>query len=329
MQDFSPHAHIWSQPNALFLTSSPGSFLIPDTCCGDHKLFLSLLSILSLLLIFLLVQRHCSLVSKIALALGLLGVYSYRAAVGSVLFPWQHSAQAMSKGTGEAHFVYVFVLGILFTGVKDLLRSQVMSSVVDGKCMKSRGLWEVYSGMVLLVALLFRAHNLPTLACCLLIQTLMAQFIWKRLHYDAAQTTIMHYWFGQAFFYFQGNSNNIATVDISVGFVGLESYVESPAVFLTAFSTYAGPLLWACHLVCYLNSERDRAVSLGHSSYCFALLRSIPAVFYIVLVTALRYHLFIWSVFSPKLLYEAMHTLITTAVCLFFTFMDQDRTRRP
>ncbi|TNN65533.1 GPI ethanolamine phosphate transferase 2 [Liparis tanakae] len=34
-----------------------------------------------------------------------------------------------------------------------------------------------------------------------------------------------------------GNSNNIATVDISVGFVGLESYVEAPAVFLTALST--------------------------------------------------------------------------------------------
>ncbi|TSP25381.1 GPI ethanolamine phosphate transferase 2 [Bagarius yarrelli] len=289
---------------------------------GDHKVFLSLLSILSLLLIFLLVQRHCSLVSKIALALGLLGVYSYRAAVGSVLLPWQHSSQTMSKGTGEAHFVYIFILGILFTGVKDLLRSQTMSSVMDGRCIKSRGLWEVYSGMVLLVALLFRAHNLPTLACCLLIQTLMAQFIWKRLHYDAAQTTIMHYWFGQAFFYFQGNSNNIATVDISVGFVGLESYVEAPAVFLTAFSTYAGPLLWACHLVCYLSSERD-------SSYCFALLRSIPAVFYIILVTVLRYHLFIWSVFSPKLLYEAMHTLITTAVCLFFSFMDQDLTKRP
>lgn len=56
----------------------------------------------------------------------------------------------------------------------------------------------------------------------------------------------------------QGNSNNIATVDISVGFVGLESYVEAPAIFLTALSTYAGPLLWACHLVCYLSSERDR-----------------------------------------------------------------------
>ncbi|XP_052430778.1 GPI ethanolamine phosphate transferase 2-like [Carassius gibelio] len=74
----------------------------------------------------------------------------------------------------------------------------------------------------------------------------------------------------------------------------------------------------------------NRAVmGLGHGSYCFALLRSIPAVFYVVLVTGLRYHLFIWSVFSPKLLYEAMHTLINTAVCLFFTFMDQERSARP
>ncbi|XP_055034649.2 GPI ethanolamine phosphate transferase 2 [Misgurnus anguillicaudatus] len=297
---------------------------------GDHKMFLSVLAALSLALIFLLIQRHCSLVSKIALVLGLLGVYSYRAAVGNVLFPWQHSSRAVSKGTVEARFVYVFVLGILFTGVKDLLRAQLTSSAVDGGRLKSRGLWEVYSGVVLLVALLFRAHNLPTLACCLLIQTIMAQFIWKKLHYDAAQTTIMHYWFGQAFFYFQGNSNNIGTVDISVGFVGLESYVEAPAIILTVLSTYAGPLLWAFHLLCYLSSERDRAVmGLGHGSYCFALLRSIPAVFYVVLVIALRYHLFIWSVFSPKLLYEAMHTLVTTAVCLCFTFMDQDRSTRP
>uniref|UniRef100_UPI003AAC1024 GPI ethanolamine phosphate transferase 2 isoform X1 n=1 Tax=Centroberyx gerrardi TaxID=166262 RepID=UPI003AAC1024 len=290
---------------------------------SEHKTVLSLLAAFSLILIYFLIQRRCSWVSKIALALGLLGVYSYRAAVGNVLFPWQHTGQNMSKGTVEARFVYVFVLGILFTGTKDLLRSQITTA--DAR-LKSRGLWEIYSGLVLLVSLLFRAHNLPVLCGCLLIQTLMAQFIWKKLHYDAAQTTIMHYWFGQAFFYFQGNSNNIGTVDISVGFIGLESYVEAPAIFLTALSTYAGPLLWACHLVCYLSSERDRsAVAVGHGCYCLALLRSVPAAAYIVLVTALRYHLFIWSVFSPKLLYESMHMLLTAGVCLFFSAMEQSR----
>uniref|UniRef100_UPI003AAE5B8F GPI ethanolamine phosphate transferase 2 isoform X6 n=1 Tax=Centroberyx gerrardi TaxID=166262 RepID=UPI003AAE5B8F len=289
---------------------------------SEHKTVLSLLAAFSLILIYFLIQRRCSWVSKIALALGLLGVYSYRAAVGNVLFPWQHTGQNMSKGTVEARFVYVFVLGILFTGTKDLLRSQITTA--DAR-LKSRGLWEIYSGLVLLVSLLFRAHNLPVLCGCLLIQTLMAQFIWKKLHYDAAQTTIMHYWFGQAFFYFQGNSNNIGTVDISVGFIGLESYVEAPAIFLTALSTYAGPLLWACHLVCYLSSERDSAVAVGHGCYCLALLRSVPAAAYIVLVTALRYHLFIWSVFSPKLLYESMHMLLTAGVCLFFSAMEQSR----
>ena len=60
----------------------------------------------------------------------------------------------------------------------------------------------------------------------------------------------------------QGNSNNIASVDISVGFVGLESYVEAPAIFLTALTTYAGPLLWACHLLYYLSTHSHRSALL-------------------------------------------------------------------
>ncbi|XP_067409509.1 GPI ethanolamine phosphate transferase 2 isoform X2 [Emydura macquarii macquarii] len=223
---------------------------------SEHKAVLSLLAAISLAMIFILVQRRCSLVSKIAMALGLLGVYSYRAAIGNVVFPWQQDSKEISKGIIEARFVYVFVLGIIFTGVKDLLKSQVISA--DCKT-KSIGLWEVYSGLVLLAALLFRPHNLPVLVFCLLIQMMMTRYIWKPLKLDAAQITIMHYWFGQAFFYFQGNSNSIASVDISAGFVGLDSYVEIAAIFLTGFATYAGPLLWAIHLLCYLSSEVSSA----------------------------------------------------------------------
>lgn len=57
---------------------------------------------------------------------------------------------------------------------------------------------------------------------------------------------------------FQGNSNNIATVDVSAGFVGLDTYMEVPAMFLTAFATFAGPVLWASHLVSFLSSETSR-----------------------------------------------------------------------
>ncbi|KAM9586868.1 GPI ethanolamine phosphate transferase 2 isoform 2-T2 [Morphnus guianensis] len=293
---------------------------------SEQKSELSFLAAVSLLMIFFLVQRRCSLVSKIAMVLGLLGVYSYRAAIGNVIFPWQHASKDISKGITEARFVYVFVLGIVFTGTKDLLKSQVISA---DSSVKSTGLWEVYSGLVLLAALLFRPHNLPVLVFCLLIQTMMTKYIWRPLKSDAAQITIMHYWFGQAFFYFQGNSNGIATVDVSAGFVGLESYVEIPAIFLTAFATYAGPLLWAIHLLCYLSSEVSRnSAAVGHGCFCYALMRSIPVAIYIVLVTGLRYHLFIWSVFSPKLLYEGVHVFITAAICLFFTAMDQNHSHK-
>ncbi|XP_061311047.1 GPI ethanolamine phosphate transferase 2 isoform X2 [Pezoporus flaviventris] len=293
---------------------------------SEHKSELSFLAAVSLLMIFFLVQRRCSLVSKIAMALGLLGVYSYRAAIGNVIFPWQHGSKDISKGITEARFVYVFVLGIVFSGTKDLLKSQVISS---DSGVKSTGLWEVYSGLVLLAALLFRPHNLPVLVFCLLIQTMMTKYIWRPLKFDAAQITVMHYWFGQAFFYFQGNSNGIATVDVSAGFVGLESYVEIPAIFLTAFATYAGPLLWAIHLLCYLSSEVSRnSAAVGHGCFCYALMRSLPVAIYIVLVTGLRYHLFIWSVFSPKLLYEGVHVFITAAICLFFTAMDHNHSHK-
>ncbi|XP_035581957.1 GPI ethanolamine phosphate transferase 2 isoform X1 [Zalophus californianus] len=290
---------------------------------SDHKAELSVLAALSLIVIFALVQRRCSLTSKVAMALGLLGVYCYRAAIGNVLFPWQRDSKDISKGVIEARFVHVFVLGILFTGTKDLLKSQVIAADFT---IKTVGLWEIYSGLVLLAALLFRPHNLPVLVFSLFIQTIMTKFIWKPLRHDAAEITIMHYWFGQAFFYFQGNSNSIATVDVSAGFVGLDTYMEVPAMFLTAFATFAGPVLWASHLVSFLSSETSGS-ALGHACFCYALICSFPVSAYIILVTSLRYHLFIWSVFSPKLLYEGMHILITAAICAFFTAMDQTNTK--
>ncbi|XP_075400787.1 GPI ethanolamine phosphate transferase 2, catalytic subunit isoform X2 [Tenrec ecaudatus] len=167
---------------------------------SDHKAALSALAAFSLLAVFLLVHRRCSPMSRVALALGLLGVYCYRAAIGNVMSPWQRGSKDVSKGIMEARFVYIFVLGILFAGTKDLLRSQVAAT---GAKVRTVGLWEIHSGLVLLAALLLRPHNLPVLVSSLLVQTLMANFIWKPLSHDAAEVTVMHYWFGQAFFYFQ------------------------------------------------------------------------------------------------------------------------------
>ncbi|XP_041488091.1 GPI ethanolamine phosphate transferase 2 isoform X3 [Microtus oregoni] len=134
---------------------------------SDHKAQLSGLAALSLVVIFMLVQKGCSLVSKAALALGLLGVFCYRAATGIVLFPWQPDNKSISNGS-----------------------------------------------------------------------------------------------------------------------------------------------------------------ALSRACFCYALIGSVPVAAYIILVTSLRYHLFIWSVFSPKLLYEGMHLLITAALCAVFTATNQTRHTR-
>lgn len=104
------------------------------------------------------------------------------------------------RGIIEARCVYVSVLGILFTGTRGMLQSCALASDVPVQPMC---LWDVHSGLVLLAALLFRPHNLPVLVCSLLTQTMMARFVWRPLRHTAVEVAAMHYWFGQAFFYFQ------------------------------------------------------------------------------------------------------------------------------
>lgn len=39
------------------------------------------------------------------------------------------------------------------------------------------------------------------------------------------------------------------------------------------------------------------------------LLRTLSLLIFNIIITAMRYHLFIWTVFSPKYFYEIFHTL--------------------
>ena len=51
-------------------------------------------------------------------------------------------------------------------------------------------------------------------------------------------------------------------------------------------------------------------VSLYQACYVIAVCQSLVLCVYCTLVFSQRYHLFVWSVFSPKLLYETTKTLL-------------------
>ena len=61
------------------------------------------------------------------------------------------------------------------------------------------------------------------------------------------------------------------------------------------------------------------------------LVRSLTVAVYVPLVTVQRHHLFVWTVFSPKLLYEAASSLVTgvfvTVVLASLTCIERRRTK--
>ena len=54
------------------------------------------------------------------------------------------------------------------------------------------------------------------------------------------------------------------------------------------------------------------------SSALVSAFRSARLLFFLAVVSAQRYHLFVWTVFSPKLLYEAAESLV---LALLFTLL--------
>ncbi|KAB0388886.1 hypothetical protein E2I00_014758 [Balaenoptera physalus] len=86
---------------------------------SDHKAELSVLATVSLIMIFVLVQKRCSLASKVAMAFGLLGIYCYRVAVGNLLFPWQQNNKDISNpdlAGAESQFSVVLDVQAQLTG---------------------------------------------------------------------------------------------------------------------------------------------------------------------------------------------------------------------
>ena len=56
--------------------------------------------------------------------------------------------------------------------------------------------------------------------------------------------TLSSLWMGHTMYFSLANSNSLASVDISAGYVGLEDFVPSIMVPLTYVATYCGPCLW-------------------------------------------------------------------------------------
>lgn len=120
-------------------------------------------------------------------------------------------------------------------------------------------------------------------------------------------------------FFSIGGTNLLATVDLSNAYNGVGSYNVFLVGFLTFLSNFATPIYWSLSSL-QLIFEKDviqwkfgQKTSLNLSSlrYPILLIKSMISLLYysifgtllVLSCINLRFHLFIWTVFSPKLLY--------------------------
>jgi ethanolaminephosphotransferase len=123
-------------------------------------------------------------------------------------------------------------------------------------------------------------------------------------------------------FFMTGHTNSIASVDLSNAYIGVEGYDTILIGALTFFSNWYGGVWWAIAgwLLIMENAELTNVINEKSSLWwkyivAHSILFSSVLLFLSISVTALREHLFIWTVFSPKYLYQVAWN------CLFHWFL--------
>ncbi|CAG9531480.1 unnamed protein product, partial [Cercopithifilaria johnstoni] len=124
-----------------------------------------------------------------------------------------------------------------------------------------------------------------------------------------------------------GNSNNLSTIDIATGFTGVGTYQPVQIAMQIVLSTYSGPLLMMFGWWQYLAGKSVTSNSLPQKRnavlfwICFVLQLNMSLCLLSLYIQ--RYHLFVWSVFAPKFLYELSHFIVFTAVNILIYVYDK------
>ena len=111
-----------------------------------------------------------------------------------------------------------------------------------------------------------------------------------------------------SFFYF-GNSNNLSTIDVGAGYTGMVAFMPVIVTSLMAIHTYTGPIVV---MTFFVKNGMDVNIFLNvlfHHSL-------LEIIMFCIVSTAMRYHIFVWTVFSPKLLYLGMNLIINAVMAL-------------
>ncbi|CAG4947571.1 unnamed protein product [Colias eurytheme] len=180
----------------------------------------------------------------------------------------------------------------------------------------------MYNQMMLIIILLMRPHNVIMVPSIYITCKITSKCLDHKLldarpgrNTEVADTiglALVHIWIGAVFYFYQGNSNSLASVDLGSGYVGLGAYSPLRVAARMGLHAYAGPALGGAALFCKLATAPVLSrylKSVWRVINIMALQRVYQLAIYCVIAIIFRHHLFVWSVFSPKLLYDFVATV--------------------
>ncbi|KAJ5752343.1 GPI ethanolamine phosphate transferase 2 [Penicillium odoratum] len=194
---------------------------------------------------------------------------------------------------------------LVFGGIACCIFLAIVTSSRSRRAVVSNRL--VHEALNLFLMTQSRATNIPVFLLFRIQGLLLAP-----MDLNGFEVTVLTLMMQYMTFFVLGGSNAISSVDLSSGYNGVDSYSATMVGILTFASNWAGPIWW----VSMGNLLRSHQTVGSHSPaalFTFHVAMSLISV--MAACTALRTHLFIWTVFSPKYLYSiawatANHVLV-------------------
>ncbi|EDX06027.1 GPI ethanolamine phosphate transferase 2 [Drosophila simulans] len=292
--------------------------------------------IFSMLLLWARLHRHSQLPQSLASGAALFMVYCFRGLNGQVLFFDVPSHMAAKLVVPTLVIFWCCLALVLMLGYRAALPQAHSFGKVPPTGALLQLLQTNLTSSLLLGALLQRVHNIlllpvllvalqQTYKLCDVYGTSVRKFSVRLVH---VYKIIMTIFLARMFFFYQGNSNSLSTIDLTPGYIGQTNYNPSIVAIFVTLNTYSADIHAFLYLVVHTLRSDLRSVgimqlqppySIAADSLIaplYAALIMLPAAFYLCLLVGFRYHLFIYSVFSPKVLYDCYTVLVFYLVFL-------------
>lgn len=259
------------------------------------------------------------------------------------LIDWHVSKLDVETAQEAVPFVYglfqtAFIVIFLFFLLRPLLFKILpfLSEILAENEKDSDGKYKYFSNLQCIISILLITQtstaNIPIFALLFLIQDSFTKIFVVSIRdtnystFDKITTTLSGFILllqNLSFFQF-GSTNALSSVDLTNSFNGVTSYNMILVGFLTFISNWASPIFWSLSYlrICFDVFElqklrlRSRKTSQYISKTIFSkwdilysrmvfqfAFYSIGGLLLILSCYNLRFHLFIWTVFDPKLLY--------------------------